>query len=69
MFAIAQRPRQVGTSLRYLPAAPGAGEDEGSEGDVDGRGRGQGEEEEEPYHSDNVPWQRVINARGMISHR
>lgn len=66
MFAIAQRPRQVGTSLRYLPAAPGAG----SEGDVDGRrGRGQGGEEEDPYHSANVPWQRVINARGMISHR
>ncbi|GAD92862.1 hypothetical protein CIMG_08912 [Paecilomyces variotii No. 5] len=21
------------------------------------------------YHSDNVPWQRVLNAKGMISHR
>ncbi|KAK2779889.1 hypothetical protein FQN53_001247 [Emmonsiellopsis sp. PD_33] len=21
------------------------------------------------YHSDNVPWQRVVNAKGMISHR
>ncbi|KAE8406519.1 6-O-methylguanine DNA methyltransferase [Aspergillus pseudonomiae] len=24
---------------------------------------------EEYYHSGNVPWQRVINSKGMISHR
>jgi methylated-DNA-protein-cysteine methyltransferase-like protein len=24
---------------------------------------------EEYFHSGNVPWQRVINAKGMISHR
>ncbi|CRJ80244.1 hypothetical protein BN1708_000197, partial [Verticillium longisporum] len=43
----AERPRQVGTALRHLPAAPAA----------------------LPFHSANVPWQRVISARGLISPR
>ncbi|OJJ76973.1 hypothetical protein ASPBRDRAFT_111822 [Aspergillus brasiliensis CBS 101740] len=42
-----KRPRQVGISLKHLPAA----------------------ESDSFFHSGNVPWQRVINSRGMISHR
>lgn len=45
----------MGTSLRYLPRH----EDHpgsGTEGDL-------------PYHAGNVPWQRVVNAKGMVSHR
>lgn len=41
-----QRPRQVGTALKHLPA------------DTSLR-----------YHHDNVPWQRVINGKGIISPR
>ncbi|RDH38201.1 6-O-methylguanine DNA methyltransferase [Aspergillus welwitschiae] len=42
-----KRPRQVGISLKHLPAP----------------------ETDNFFHSGNVPWQRVINSRGMISHR
>ncbi|PYI11924.1 DNA binding methylated-DNA--cysteine S-methyltransferase [Aspergillus sclerotiicarbonarius CBS 121057] len=48
-----KRPRQIGTSLKHLPS-PSADPDP----DVTSF-----------YHSGNVPWQRVINSRGMISHR
>ncbi|KAJ5885433.1 hypothetical protein N7495_009943 [Penicillium taxi] len=43
----AQRPRQVGASLKSLPS-----EDSGLH-----------------FNASSVPWQRVINAKGMISHR
>ncbi|KAM0330799.1 hypothetical protein ACHAQA_003753 [Verticillium albo-atrum] len=42
-----ERPRQVGTALRHLPASSPS----------------------LPFHSANVPWQRVISARGLISPR
>ena len=45
----AQRSRQVGVCLKYLPS---------NTDDV-----------EHYYNNDNVPWQRVVNAKGMISHR
>ncbi|KAL1996119.1 hypothetical protein VTN49DRAFT_442 [Thermomyces lanuginosus] len=48
-----RRARQVGICLKHLPSRRPHG-DEG---------------EEEAYHEDNVPWQRVINSKGMISHR
>ncbi|KAG7117075.1 Alkyltransferase-like protein 1 like [Verticillium longisporum] len=44
-----ERPRQVGTALRHLPAAPAPAA--------------------LPFHAANVPWQRVISARGLISPR
>lgn len=46
MHSLAQRPRQVGISLKHLPRNPS-----------------------EYFNIDNVPWQRVINSKGMISHR
>ncbi|PNH70986.1 hypothetical protein VD0001_g6542, partial [Verticillium dahliae] len=46
----AERPRQVGTALRHLPAAAPA-------------------PAALPFHAANVPWQRVISARGLISPR
>ncbi|PYI20511.1 hypothetical protein BO86DRAFT_448604 [Aspergillus japonicus CBS 114.51] len=54
-----KRPRQVGVSLKHLPSAPSNPE---TEADAEAAAA--------PFfHSGNVPWQRVINSKGMISHR
>ncbi|KAK4186256.1 putative methylated DNA-protein cysteine methyltransferase [Podospora australis] len=48
-----QRPRQVGVCLKHLPV-PSADE---------------ATTPSPRFHHDNVPWQRVINAKGIISPR
>ncbi|RAH41534.1 MGMT family protein [Aspergillus brunneoviolaceus CBS 621.78] len=62
-----KRPRQVGVSLKHLPSAP-------SNPETETVVEAEADSEEEPaatpfFHSGNVPWQRVINSKGMISHR
>ncbi|KAH8800228.1 MGMT family protein [Xylogone sp. PMI_703] len=54
-----QRARQVGICLVSLPP-PSRGN---SENAVDT------ERDPGSYNLDNVPWQRVVNSKGMISHR
>lgn len=50
-----QRPRQVGVVMKHLPHAPD---------------RSSTEDGERPfYHDGNVPWQRVINSKAMITPR
>lgn len=53
----AQRARQVGTCLFSLrpPIDPSSNEE--------------GDRIASLYNLENVPWQRVINSKGMISHR
>lgn len=55
--SIAQRARQVGVALKHLPRPRNSDPSE------------EEEEEEEYFNIDNVPWQRVINSMGQISHR
>ncbi|PYH49766.1 MGMT family protein [Aspergillus saccharolyticus JOP 1030-1] len=59
-----KRPRQVGVSLKHLPSAPSDAAAEAIEEAEAGAAS------TTPFfHSGNVPWQRVINSKGMISHR
>ncbi|RAL12881.1 MGMT family protein [Aspergillus homomorphus CBS 101889] len=58
-----KRPRQVGVSLKHLPSDP-------RRQDADVESEAEAEASSTPFfHSGNVPWQRVINSKGMISHR
>jgi methylated-DNA-protein-cysteine methyltransferase related protein len=50
-----ERPRQVGMVMKHLPNAQASSED--------------GDGPAPFYHGGNVPWQRVINAKGTISPR
>ncbi|KAK0740398.1 6-O-methylguanine DNA methyltransferase [Schizothecium vesticola] len=54
-----QRPRQVGVCLKHLPNL-----DDWNQAHAEGGG-----EERPRFHHDNVPWQRVVNAKGGISPR
>ncbi|OAA57489.1 mgmt family protein [Niveomyces insectorum RCEF 264] len=53
LIGMPQRPRQVGVCLKHLPAE--------GEGDADGLLA--------RFHGGNVPWQRVLSAKGVISPR
>ncbi|OJD33091.1 mgmt family protein [Diplodia corticola] len=53
-------PRQVGVSLKHLPSPGDTEQAGGSNGDGGSGPR---------WHSGNVPWQRVINSKGVISPR
>jgi methylated-DNA-protein-cysteine methyltransferase related protein len=60
---IARRARQVGICLKHLPSNSNSNNDNDDNDDnVSGHTY-------HHFHSDNVPWQRVINSKGMISHR
>jgi methylated-DNA-protein-cysteine methyltransferase-like protein len=64
---IARRARQVGICLKHLPSNRtnrGSGDDAREEDENDEQG-----EIYHHFHDDNVPWQRVVNSRGTISHR
>lgn len=56
-------PRQVGVSLKHLPSPSDTEQAGGGSGDDSGSRRGP------RWHSGNVPWQRVINSKGVISPR
>ncbi|PYH85632.1 hypothetical protein BO82DRAFT_429135 [Aspergillus uvarum CBS 121591] len=66
-----KRPRQVGVSLKHLPSAPSNPEtDAEADAEADSEVEADAEAAAAPFfHSGNVPWQRVINSKGMISHR
>ncbi|TQV94372.1 hypothetical protein V2A60_002596 [Cordyceps javanica] len=55
-----QRPRQVGVCLKHLPDDTDADADADTESEPSRRQR---------WNHSNVPWQRVVNARGVISPR
>ncbi|KAK3990723.1 hypothetical protein QBC44DRAFT_324639 [Cladorrhinum sp. PSN332] len=55
-----QRPRQVGVCLKHLPPSPSS-----NSGGEEGEGTGYASR----FNHDTVPWQRVINAKGVISPR
>ncbi|OXV08387.1 hypothetical protein Egran_03849 [Elaphomyces granulatus] len=60
-----RRARQVGICLKHLPSNSNSnnnGDDDDNDDNVSGHTY-------HHFHSDNVPWQRVINSKGMISHR
>lgn len=59
---IAKRARQVGICLKHLPSNRTNDDDPEDENDEAG-------EIYHHFHDDNVPWQRVVNSKGMISHR
>ncbi|KAH8689944.1 MGMT family protein [Talaromyces proteolyticus] len=62
-----RRARQVGVCLKHLPSNR-----TNSTGNGDGEGEDENDERGEIYHhfhDDNVPWQRVVNSKGTISHR
>ncbi|KAK4163692.1 hypothetical protein QBC43DRAFT_319061 [Cladorrhinum sp. PSN259] len=58
-----QRPRQVGVCLKHLPASPSSTTLTNDTPDQ------QSEEYAARFNHDTVPWQRVINAKGVISPR
>lgn len=57
---LAQRPRQVGVCLKHLPNL-----ENWNRAHPDGDGG----EQPPRFHHGNVPWQRVVNAKGGISPR
>ncbi|EED14286.1 MGMT family protein [Talaromyces stipitatus ATCC 10500] len=67
-----RRARQVGICLKHLPSnrtnrtssAKGGGDESAEEDENDEQG-----EIYHHFHDDNVPWQRVVNSKGTISHR
>ncbi|KAF3385873.1 Alkyltransferase-like protein 1 [Talaromyces pinophilus] len=67
-----RRARQVGICLKHLPSNR---TNRTSSANGDGDESGQADENDEQgeiyhhFHDDNVPWQRVVNSRGTISHR
>lgn len=89
MWDLAQRARQVGVCLKYLPSLPRprrlrsdreTGERNGNGSTIEEDSNQLEEEEDDDneesihqpiphFHTANVPWQRVINSRGMISRR
>lgn len=56
LIGMPHRPRQVGICLKHLPASPTDSSTSTSTST-------------HPFHNANVPWQRVINAKGGISPR
>jgi methylated-DNA-protein-cysteine methyltransferase-like protein len=58
----AKRARQVGVCLKHLPSNRTNAADQDDEHDERG-------EIYHHFHDDNVPWQRVVNSKGTISHR
>ncbi|GME23377.1 Sulfite reductase protein [Neofusicoccum parvum] len=56
-------PRQVGVCLKHLPSPSDTEQPRGGDDDDSGSRR------RPRWHSGNVPWQRVINSKGVISPR
>ncbi|CRG88621.1 methylated-DNA-protein-cysteine methyltransferase related protein [Talaromyces islandicus] len=57
-----KRARQVGICLKHLPSNRTNAADQNDENDEQG-------EMYHHFHDDNVPWQRIVNSKGTISHR
>ncbi|KAI9055899.1 hypothetical protein LZ554_000837 [Drepanopeziza brunnea f. sp. 'monogermtubi'] len=64
-----QRPRQVGTCLKHLPLAPSSSSSSSSDQNPDQNPDATTTPQQPRFHSANVPWQRVINSKGVISPR